>query len=189
MPNTENRIVAAALELFMTMGFERTATGDICRLAGINKGSLYHFFPSKTKLLERVIADYARPITTQMGEIATETGDFESGIHRLFLIPADANRVWREKTGSVAGCLVGNMALELGANDLAISETLNIVFDAWIAALTPLMKRHAGISQPQARSNAQKLLAIHQGAILTAKLRNDENILLEIAKGTPGFFT
>jgi AcrR family transcriptional regulator len=49
-------IVEAALHLFQTKGYERTAVQDVMVHLGIAKGTIYHYFDSKEALLEAVIA-------------------------------------------------------------------------------------------------------------------------------------
>jgi AcrR family transcriptional regulator len=40
-------IIESALVLFASKGFADTTTSDICRVAGISTGALFHYFPSK----------------------------------------------------------------------------------------------------------------------------------------------
>jgi AcrR family transcriptional regulator len=52
---TIRAIVAAARRLFAAHGFDATSVDDIAARAGVAKGSLYHHFPSKEALFERVL--------------------------------------------------------------------------------------------------------------------------------------
>src|SRR5262245_58393730 len=49
-PTTRDRILAAALDLFIADGVEGTSVADICRAAGVSNGSFFHHFPSKEEL-------------------------------------------------------------------------------------------------------------------------------------------
>ena len=51
----------AALALFVEKGFEATRTEEIAARAGVSKGTLYLYYPSKEKLLEAAIALPALP--------------------------------------------------------------------------------------------------------------------------------
>ncbi len=57
-PETRERILAAAAEVFASRGFRGSAVDDIVVRSGTSKGSFYNFFPSKEAiflaLLERV---------------------------------------------------------------------------------------------------------------------------------------
>jgi hypothetical protein len=51
---TEARILAAAAELFVASGYERTTIRAIARAAGVDAGLVMHYFGSKQQLFERV---------------------------------------------------------------------------------------------------------------------------------------
>jgi len=52
---TQARICAAALARFLSDGFERTRMLDVARDAGLAKGTLYLYFPTKEALFEGVL--------------------------------------------------------------------------------------------------------------------------------------
>jgi TetR/AcrR family acrAB operon transcriptional repressor len=51
----EERILAAATELFVYYGYDKTTVSDIARSAGISKGAVYLHFDSKDDLFEAVM--------------------------------------------------------------------------------------------------------------------------------------
>jgi len=51
-------LLEAALAVFVEKGFTATRTEDVARRAGVSKGTLFLYYPSKQKLLEAVIAHY-----------------------------------------------------------------------------------------------------------------------------------
>lgn len=53
---TQARIVDAALARFLAEGFERTRMLDVARDAGLAKGTLYLYFPTKAALFEGVVS-------------------------------------------------------------------------------------------------------------------------------------
>src|SRR6476659_3942789 len=57
-PGTRDRLILAALQLFAEKGYESTSVADVLRTAGVNSGSLYHFFPGKQDLLVAVLETY-----------------------------------------------------------------------------------------------------------------------------------
>lgn len=50
------RILTAALELFVQQGFHHTSTRQIAQAAGVAEGSIFNYFPSKQDLLVAVMA-------------------------------------------------------------------------------------------------------------------------------------
>lgn len=51
-------LLAAALALFVERGFAATRAEEVARRAGVSKGTLYLYYPSKQKLLEAVIRQH-----------------------------------------------------------------------------------------------------------------------------------
>ncbi len=55
-PETRRQeIIAAARELFQTKAYAKTTMRDVMEKLGIAKGTIYHYFKSKEKLLEAVV--------------------------------------------------------------------------------------------------------------------------------------
>ncbi len=52
---TEEKLVATAFELFHKQGFSATGAAQILRTAGVNSGSLCHYFPTKEDLRWRTM--------------------------------------------------------------------------------------------------------------------------------------
>ena len=53
-----HELLEAALTLFVEKGFAATRAEEVARLAGVSKGTLYLYYPSKEELLKAVIAHY-----------------------------------------------------------------------------------------------------------------------------------
>ena len=51
-------LLDAALQLFTEKGFAATRSEEVARLAGVSKGTLYLYFPSKEELLKAVIQQH-----------------------------------------------------------------------------------------------------------------------------------
>ena len=49
---TRARIIAAAMRCVAEMGYSRTTIREIARAADMTSGSLYHYFPNKSELLD-----------------------------------------------------------------------------------------------------------------------------------------
>jgi len=67
-------VLDAALELFIANGFAATRVEDVARRAGLSKGAVYLYFPSKEALLEGLVRRAVTPIATQALE---QLGHFE----------------------------------------------------------------------------------------------------------------
>jgi AcrR family transcriptional regulator len=93
-------IVEAALSLFVEKGFAATRMDEIARLAGVTKGTVYLYFPSKEDLFHAVVEDMVRPnIETGERLVAEFTGPTPELLRELL------NAWWRLFGGQRLACL------------------------------------------------------------------------------------
>jgi len=99
------RIVATALALFETQGYEATTVTEIARRADIAYGTFFNHFPSKLHLL-REISDLAlQDLFENVEEVRKQPGSF--GEHLVALFESSAERAeekgppMRELTGAM----------------------------------------------------------------------------------------
>lgn len=81
-----DEILDAALDEFIARGFDAARIEDIARSAGISKGAVYLYFPSKVALLRALIEREITPIVRQYTALArAETVD-PAGVMRFALL-------------------------------------------------------------------------------------------------------
>jgi AcrR family transcriptional regulator len=66
-----DEVLDAALDLFIEKGFAATRVEDIAKRAGISKGAVYLYFPSKEKILEGLVRRAIIPIADHVVGFAT----------------------------------------------------------------------------------------------------------------------
>lgn len=59
-----DELLDAALALFVEHGYAHTSVAQIARAAGVSKGAVYLYFPSKQALLEGLVKRAVRPVST-----------------------------------------------------------------------------------------------------------------------------
>ena len=67
-------LLDAALELFVEKGFAATRIEEVALRAGVSKGTLYLYYPSKEELLKAVISHY---LSDRIAEGAEQAAQFE----------------------------------------------------------------------------------------------------------------
>lgn len=133
LPPTRERIVLAALRLFQEQGFAGTGVSTILREAGVNSGSMYHFFKSKEDVLRaclRWYLDNLDPAVMAPQREATPDDPVERiftllGWYRRFLVQTDCT----------LGCPVGNLALECSDQYPLVRELIDQNFANWAAEI------------------------------------------------------
>ncbi|WP_161880658.1 TetR/AcrR family transcriptional regulator [Deinococcus alpinitundrae] len=89
------QIMAAARQLFLAQGYERTSTETIRQAAGISKQTLYVYFPSKVELLSAVVTEelagftlaQLRPAPTTLSELRAQLLGLAQGFTRQMMQP------------------------------------------------------------------------------------------------------
>src|SRR5215471_7056245 len=68
-------IIAAALASFAERGFAATRLDDIARRAGVTRGTLYLYFPSKEELFKAVVRQRLLPVLEHGEQMMQAAGD------------------------------------------------------------------------------------------------------------------
>lgn len=87
-------LLSAALELFVEKGFAATRTDDVAARAGVAKGTVYLYYPSKEDLLKAVVRDN---LSTLIAEGATIAGSFAGSTHELLVL---LMQTWWDRVGN-----------------------------------------------------------------------------------------
>jgi AcrR family transcriptional regulator len=77
------QIVEGARQVFMAQGFDAASMGEIARVAGVSKGTLYVYFKSKEELFEAIVGLQCRAQAEQIFNLDPEDHDVEGVLTRL----------------------------------------------------------------------------------------------------------
>ena len=80
-----HQILDGARKVFLELGFDGASVGDIVRAAGISKGTLYAYFPSKEKLFETLMFEDRRQQAEQLFRLDIDNGDVRAELQALGL--------------------------------------------------------------------------------------------------------
>ena len=87
-------LLDAALELFVEKGFAATRSEEVAARAGVAKGTLYLYYPSKEDLLKTVVREN---LSALIAEGATIAGSFEGPTQELLVL---LMKTWWERVGN-----------------------------------------------------------------------------------------
>ncbi|MES9923647.1 MAG: TetR/AcrR family transcriptional regulator [Candidatus Thiodiazotropha endolucinida] len=180
-PDTKERILATARDLFHGRSYADVGIKEICTLAKVQKGSFYHFFPSKRDLAMAVIDSMADDWAH--GFVAEAFDEALPPLERLDYM-VDAVYFWQNAAknleGRMPGCLFGNLALEISTRDEVIRARLNAVFNKASARFHQALEEaveNGEIPPLDTEATATAMLAYLEGVILLAKTRNDPDVV------------
>jgi AcrR family transcriptional regulator len=165
--NTRTKLILAAMQLFWDKGYNSTSIADVLQTAGVNSGSLYHFFPAKADLLAAVLDKYLEGIRPMLMDPVW--AGIDDPIERIFALLARYRKSLID-TDCCYGCPIGSLALELHEPDPAVRERLAGNFLAWIDAVDECLER---ASKPPEEINrrelAQFVLTTMEGGVMQAR--------------------
>jgi TetR/AcrR family transcriptional repressor of nem operon len=175
-------LVDSAGELIFERGYAAVGVAEICARAGVQKGSFYHFFPSKQALTVAAVDAYWTRQRACWAELLGD--DRRPALDRLravFAANVDAQTADKRDRGVVLGCLLGNLALELSARDPVLRARLDDVFAEQVEMVAGALAAAAaeGTVDPgrAGAGSARALLAQLEGMLLFAKVANDPGVL------------
>lgn len=190
LPDTRQRILSSARELFHANSYAEIGIKQICDAARVQKGSFYHFFPSKRDLalavIEDMAEDWAHGFVHEAFDLALPP------MERLdYLI--DAAYYWQKAAkdieGRMPGCLFGNLVLELSTRDDVLRAKLSAVFDKTLSRFeeTLIEAVESGAVAPlDTHLTAQAMLSYLEGVILLAKSRNEPELIQRLGPALKG---
>jgi TetR/AcrR family transcriptional repressor of nem operon len=128
---TRQKLMDTAKDLLWMSSYGSVSVDDICKTAGVKKGSFYHYFPSKLDLALEVMDEYYH---YKVNEVMTPVFAANKPFARQIDDLADAimrdNYASLEKYGRVCGCPLAALGSEMiGEEDRAISAKVEEMFD------------------------------------------------------------
>lgn len=182
--DTQQRIIKVAKALFHNRSYADVGIKEICDKAQIQKGSFYHFFPSKRDLVVTVIDEFA--YDWAHGFVAEAFDPKLDPMERIdYMI--DAAYFWQKAAknieGHMPGCLFGNLALEVSTQDDVLRAKLTAVFvtakDRFKSTLDEAVAKKDILPLDTERT-AEAMLAYLEGMILIAKANNDPETIYRL---------
>lgn len=170
------RILDAAAKLFGQRSYAAIGVAEISAEAGVPKGSFYYFYPSKQDLALAVVNRHWELQRAEWLRILTAPDALPDRLRALFESTRETQLQALNGTGAVAGCLFGNLALEVSAQEDPVRARLQEIFDEQIDIIEGAIRtgdEGGELSVAAPREAAKAIVAQIEGMVLFAKLFND----------------
>ena len=138
-------LLEAGLRLFLRKGLAATRIEDVAREAGVSKGTLYLYYPSKDELFKAVVRHYLSEVIVEAGNLAdVHDGPSAELLHQL------ASTWWLRVGSSEASGLVVLLMNEAAA----FPELAQFYMDEVLAPTHALLRRvlERGMARGEFRS-------------------------------------
>jgi len=175
------RVLDVAAALFQTHGYHATGMRDVMQVSGISSGALHHHFPTKDALALAVITDRVAPAVRESWIDPVRTASsVGKGVLKVFADIIDGI----EQRGSVAGCPLNNLAMELSFSNPRFRASLQAVFQEWQTMLEARIRETKGgarLDRAERDAAAAFIIAAYSGAMNLAKTTQSASPLRDAA--------
>lgn len=181
------RVLDATAGLFQTRGYHATGMRDVMQAGGISSGALHHHFPTKDALALAVITERVAPVVRESWIDPVRTAaSVSEGVRQVFASIISGI----EQRGSVSGCPLNNLAMELSFSHPRIRASLQGIFQEWQRALAARIaetKRGARLDRRKRAAAAAFIIATYSGAMNLAKATQSASPLRDALANLSGW--
>lgn len=154
-------------------GYHGTGLKGILDTACVPKGSFYNYFKSKEEFVAEVVVRYCLGMKASVDACLEAAGDDPvEGLRRVYELSLRAS-----ETHGFRGCLVGNLAAEIGDADGpcrdAMQRGTEMFREQVVALIEEAQQRHLFREDLSARALADIFWSTWQGALLGMKIGGD----------------
>jgi TetR/AcrR family transcriptional repressor of nem operon len=168
--------LVSAQSLIELRGYSALGVAEICKAAGVPKGSFYYFFESKQALALAVIDEHWAAQRRDWDRVLHSDAEPLQRLRQLFEETEASQRAGQQSCGTVSGCMFGNLTLELSNQTEAIRERLQQIFNTQVEMVEKVIAEaveREDVSVNDTREAAGSVVAQLEGQVLFAKLYNN----------------
>lgn len=173
--DARQKILGAARSLIEGRGYSALGVAEICKAAGVPKGSFYYFFESKEALALTVVDEHWAAQQRDWTRILGGDAQPLQRLRQLFEETEAGLRIGQQGCGTVSGCLFGNLTLELSNQTEAVRGRLQEIFDAQVGMVETVVadaRERGDVTVTDTREAARAVVAQIEGQVMFAKLYN-----------------
>ncbi|MEH6940643.1 TetR/AcrR family transcriptional regulator [Bacillus sp. JJ722] len=181
MSTKKQEIIRIAREVIHSKGYQATSVSDIMAAANIGKGQFYHYFQSKHDLGLAVVEDLVKDLEGQLIiGILNNSDDPITKLNRMLKWAETSHAEMEIKYG----CAMGNLAIEMSAQDEEFRVKIEEFFNHWVNSvtdiLTEMIENHQLDESINPKKNAESIVAMIEGGILLMISRQNIQVLQDI---------
>jgi TetR/AcrR family transcriptional repressor of nem operon len=174
--DAREKILTAARSLIELRGYSALGVSEMCKAAGVPKGSFYYFFESKEVLALAVIDEQWTSQWRQWSGILDSDAEPLQRLRQLFEATKTTQRAGQQDCGTISGCMFGNLTLELSNQTEPIRARLQQIFDSQVDMVVKVIAEaqdQGTVTVTDLNGAARSVVAQLEGQVLFAKLYND----------------
>lgn len=185
MCETRERLLEEAMNLIWTESFASAGVDEICRKTKIQKGSFYHFFPSKVALAVTALREAWNKYRPNLDALFSEDKPPVERLLGYLAFSIEKQKELKEQFGFYPGCPFTSLGIERGADDLlrqTAEEHLNFV-KAYFEKTVADAVREGAVKVKNPSQKASELFSLYLGAFTRLRITNDIRVMKDLQSG------
>jgi TetR/AcrR family transcriptional repressor of nem operon len=185
--DASERLMSAVAELFWTGSYDGTTIDQICKKAGVKKGSFYYFFDGKASLAEAALDLEWEKYRPNLDAIFSASVPPLERIRRHCEFTLQEQGELKARHGCVLGCPMCTLGTEISTQEKGLQKKVQAIMAHGLKYLeTAIRDAHAAglVHAPDAKARAKILHAYHLGLLTQARIQNDLGILADLTVTT-----
>jgi TetR/AcrR family transcriptional repressor of nem operon len=181
--DTREKLLQVAFDLIWDQSYGSVSVDHICERARVNKGSFYHFFPSKSNLAVEAYEENWRERQPELDQIFSPQIPPLERLERWCKNIYDRQKQKAEKYGHICGCPYASLGTELATQDEKIRIKAQELMDRYIRYIESALmdaKRQGLVSIANPPMEARRVYSTILGMLLQARVRNDLKVLQDL---------
>lgn len=173
---TREKLLQVGFDLIWDSSYGSVSVDDICKRAKINKGSFYHFFPSKADLVVEAYEEHWKEKRPIMDRIFSPQVPPLDRIHNWCEFMYEVQKEKAGKYGHVCGCPFASVGSEIATLDEKIrvrSEHLMNASLKYVESTIADAIREGSVTVKNPVAAAQCIQSLLLGMLLEARVQND----------------
>lgn len=185
---TEEQVLASAIDVFHSKGYERASLRDLERATGLHTGSLYQAYGSKAGLFEAVLGAYnERVVAARIARHLESAADPVEGLTAFFA------STYEGRPQPDPGCMITNGAIESPHLSAEARAMVAAGLGSIRGALLDLLLRGGGETSDQETARAEgvadQLLALYQGLLVLIRFGHPRPALESVTAAIPSLLS
>ena len=172
---TKQKLLTVAMDLIWESSYGSVSVDDICTKAGVNKGSFYHAFKSKSDLAVAAFERHWESKRPMMDQIfSAQVTPYERLEKYCQAIINDQKQKY-QSFGKMLGCPFCSVGSELSTQDEKIrqkAEQMTLRLRKYLEALIDDLSKDGLIEVQDTTELAEEVLSYITGVLMQAKIEN-----------------
>lgn len=173
---SKEKLIETAIELILRHSYGSVSVDEICKKAGVKKGSFYHYFPSKLDLAAEAMENCYESCGPRYNEIFSPARPPRERFEMLADYKIEQQEEVLRDYGLVCGCPFATIGSELAGLEEVIRKKSDDIFSRHLLyfenALRDLVSEGSLDASTDIKAKAEEISAYILGQLTMARIQN-----------------